>query len=158
MLMYGDILVLNDILEMPQTKVYNYSSLIEGYPRLNLMPPRSLGGATEYEFDVNYMQYIIGNDIIFMNFMTIILDIYNGFNVYLIVDEDEMWSCMLVDSLMKLVQQRYGINGVRIHSLEDFQFAKEDYFADYGIINLDQDKERYAYLDQQYKMMGADSK
>lgn len=157
MLMYGNGIILKDILEIPQTKVYNFSSLREGFPRLNLMPPRTLGAASEYEFDVNYMQYILGNDIIFMNFMTIILDLYNGFNVYLLVDEDEFWSCMLVDSLMKLIQQRYGINGVKVDSLEDFEFAKEDYFADYGIINLDQDKERYTYLDQQYKMMGADS-
>jgi hypothetical protein len=158
MLMYGNGLIMKDILEIPQTKVYNFSSLREGFPRLNLMPPRTLGANTEYEFDVKYMQYIIGNDIVFMNFMTIILDLYNGFNVYLLVDEDEYWSNMLVDSLMKLIQQRYGINGVCVNCLEDFQYAKEDYFADYGILNLDQDKERYTYLDQQYKMMGADSK
>ena len=157
MLMYGPGLIIKDILEIPQTKVYNFSSLREGFPRLNLMPPRTLGANTEYEFDVKYMQYVIGTDIVFMNFMTIILDIYNGFNVYLLVSEDD-WSRLLIDSLMKLIQQRYGINGILVNSMEDFMYAKDDYFSDYGILNLDQDKDRYAYIDQQYKLMGAGDK
>lgn len=157
MLMYGNGSAIKDILEIPQTKVYNFSSLREGFPRLNLNPGSTLGANDEYDFDVKYMQFVLGNDIVFMNFMTIILDLYNGNNVYLLIDEDEYWSNMLVDSLLKLIQQRYGINGVKVNNMEDFQFAKEDYFTDYGIINLDQDKERYTYIDQQYKMMGADN-
>lgn len=151
--MYGDGMVIKDILQIPNTKVYNFSSLKEGFVRLNLLPPHTLGSNSEYEFDVNYMNYILGNDLIFMNFMVIILEIYNGNNVYLLVSNDE-WSQLLIDSLMKLIQQRYGINGVQVETMEDFYYAKDDSFADYGIINLDQDKERYTYLDQMYKAKG----
>lgn len=156
MLMYGYGGVIKDIIEINSTKIYNFSSLREGFPRLNLMPPHNLGANTEYEFDVKYMNYIFSNDIVFMNFMTIIMDLYNGFSVYLLISEDD-WSQLLIDSLMKLIQQRYGINGVMVNSLEDFQFAKDDTFKDYGIYNLDQDKERYSYIDQQFKMMGAEN-
>ena len=156
MLMYGYGGIIKDIIEMNNTKIYNFSSLREGFPRLNLMPPHNLGANTEYEFDVKYMNYIFSNDIVFMNFMTIIMDLYNGFSVYLLISEDD-WSQLLIDSLMKLIQQRYGINGVMVNSLEDFQFAKDDTFEDYGIYNLDQDKERYSYIDQQFKMIGAEN-
>lgn len=156
MLMYGYGGIIKDIIEMNNIKIYNFSSLREGFPRLNLMPPHNLGANTEYEFDVKYMNYIFANDIVFMNFMTIIMDLYNGFSVYLLISEDD-WSQLLIDSLMKLIQQRYGVNGVMVNSLEDFQFAKDDTFEDYGILNLDQDKERYSYIDQQFKMMGAEN-
>ena len=156
MIMWGNGVILKDILEFPNTKIYNFSSLREGFPRLNLMPPYSLGANSEYDFDVKYMNYILQNDLIFMNFMTIILEIYNGNNVYLLVSEDD-WSMMLIDSLMKLIQQRYGINGILVNTLEDYVYARDESFTDYGVINLDQDKERYAYLDQKYKMMGGES-
>ena len=154
MLMYGNGNIIKDILEIPDRRVYNFSSLREGFPRLNLMPPHTLGANTEYEFDVNYANYILGDDIVFMNFMTIIIELYYGHSVYLLISEDE-WSQLLVDSLMKLIQQRYGINGILVNTVEDIMYAKDDTFEDYGIFNLDQDKERYTYLDQQYKMMGA---
>ena len=154
MLMYGDGMAIKDILEIPNTKVYNFSSLREGFPRLNLMPPHNLGANSEYDFDVKYMEYILGNDLIFMNFMVIMIELYNGNNVYLMVSNDE-WSCLLIDSLMKLIQQRYGINGARIENMEDYSYANESTFTDYGIFNMDQDKERYTYLDQSYKMKGA---
>lgn len=157
MLMYGNGVVIKDILEMPDVRVYNFSSLREGFPRLNLMLPHNLGANSEYEFDVNYANYIFSNDIVFMNFMTIIIELYYGHSVFLLISEDE-WSLLLIDSLMKLIQQRYGINGVLVNTMEDLAFAKEDTFQDYGIMNLDMDKERYTYLDQQYKMMGADKK
>lgn len=157
MLMYGNGVVIKDILEMPDVRVYNFSSLREGFPRLNLMPPHNLGANSEYEFDVNYANYIFSNDIVFMNFMTIIIELYYGHSVFLLISEDE-WSLLLIDSLMKLIQQRYGVNGVLVNTMEDLAFAKEDTFQDYGIMNLDMDKERYTYLDQQYKMMGADKK
>lgn len=155
MLMYGNSIILKEILEIPDVRVYNFSSLREGFPRLNLMPPHTLGANTEYEFDVNYANYIMSNDIIFMNFMTIVMELYYGHSVYLLISEDE-WSQLLVDSLMKLIQQRYGINGVLVNCMEDLLYAKEETFSDVGIFNLDTDKERYTYLDQQYKMMGAE--
>jgi hypothetical protein len=89
--------------------------------------------------------------------MTIILELYNGNNVYLLISEQDEWSMVLIDSLMKLIQQRYGINGVMVNSMEDFIYAHEESFADYGVMNLDQDKERYTYIDQKFKMAGAGS-
>ena len=156
MLIYGDGVVIKDILEMPDFRVYNFSSLREGFPRLNLIPPHNLGANTEYEFDVKYAQYILNNDLIFMNFMTIIMELYYGHSVYLLISND-YWSELLIESLMKLIQQRYGVNGARVNTLEDLMFTVDSGFEEFGIMNLDMDKERYTYLDQQYKMMGAEN-
>lgn len=156
MLMYGDGLVLKDILETPNIRVYNFSSLREGFPRLNLMPPHNLGANTELEFDIKYAEYILSNDLIFMNFMTIIMELYYGNSVFLLISHDP-WSEVLIESLMKLIQQRYGIIGVSVNVIEDFYYAKDSGFEDFGVINLDQDKEKFTYLDQQFKMAGAEN-
>ena len=100
-------------------KIYNFNSLLDGYEPLYLTPPREVGiygmngtmgytGYNEYQFDVNYMNYIIGNDGPFMQLMRIIMELYEGHNVFLIVSPDD-WSTALIESLMKLIQQRYGI-------------------------------------------------
>ena len=155
MLMYGT----PDTLQyIDKCKVYNFNSLLDGYEKLYLVPPKEVGiygmlgnmnnqftSYTEYQFDVNYMNYIMGNDIPFMQFMKIIMDLYQGINVFLIISPDE-WSIALIESLMKLIQQRYGINGVKIGSFDDFVYAEETEFTGYGLFNLDQDKERYSYI------------
>ena len=137
-------------------KIYNFNSLLDGYEPLYLTPPREVGiygmngtmgytGYNEYQFDVNYMKYIIGNDGPFMQLMRIIMELYEGHNVFLIVSPDD-WSTALIESLMKLIQQRYGINGIKIGSFDDFVYAEETEFTGYGLFNLDQDKERYSFI------------
>ena len=137
-------------------KIYNFNSLLDGYEPLYLTPPREVGiygmngtmgytGYNEYQFDVNYMNYIIGNDGPFMQLMRIIMELYEGHNVFLIVSPDD-WSTALIESLMKLIQQRYGINGTKIGSFDDFVYTEETEFTGYGLFNLDQDKERYSFI------------
>jgi len=133
-------------------RVINFSSLVEGYPDAKLLPPNNLGAVNEYDFDVKYMHYILDIDANFINFMNIIMELYYGNNdVYLIISEDD-WSSVLIDSLLKLIQQRYGINGILINSYEDYIYEKvisgniSEFNPDYGIPNLMIDKERYIYL------------
>ena len=45
--------------------VYNLTSLIEYYPRLNLLVPSGIGYYDGHEFDVAYMNYIFSNWSIF---------------------------------------------------------------------------------------------
>lgn len=143
MLLYGDI---NNI--QYDCEIYNFCSLIEGYKDAKLMPPNSLGAISEYDFDIKYMHYILDNDYIFMNFMSIIIDLYYGKNVYLIISEkNDEWCSMITESLLKLIQQRYGIVAAKIDSFEDIFYVKDSTFNPYyGLANLDMDKERYTYL------------
>lgn len=150
MLMYGIAKTADELITKSgrQDIIYlNINSLAERYShvKLNLLPPNSLGANTEKDFDIKYMEWIFGNNEIFISFMDILICLYHGYNVFLIIT-DEGWSDMLVESLLKLIQQRYGINAVSIKSLEDLQYAEDSIFEPYGLINLDQDLERYAYL------------
>jgi hypothetical protein len=94
------------------------------------------------------MNWILGNDNNFCSLMTIINDLLNR-DVFLLVSNDN-WSKILIESLLKLIQQRYGINGVYIDTEDDLLYAEESGFSDYGVLNLDEDRTRYMNLYEQY--------
>ena len=145
MLMYGDAMfATGDI-------ILNLTSLKEGYQRLTyLIPPNELGRFTGKDFDIVYMNYIMNNDIVFYEFFSIIYNLYLGKEVYIIVSNND-WSENLIESLAKLIQQRYGYNCTRINSMDDYIFACNSKYVSrfapgYGILNLDTDKERYSFI------------
>lgn len=148
MLMYGDARAADLVADNTDTMVYNITSLNERYrrARLDLLPPNSLGANSEYDYDVKYMEWVFANDGVFMNFMKIILDLYNGLNVFLVITHED-WSDMMLESLLKLIQQRYGYNSISIENPEDLFYAEDEGFnPEYGLINLDQDLARYQYI------------
>ena len=146
MLFYGD--SSNIVME---AKVFNLTSMKEGYPALSrLIPPNYIGLFTDREFDIQYANYIMSNDYIFFEFFTIIYSLYSGEDVYIIVSNED-WSENLIESLLKLIQQRYGYNGTRINCFYDYINIKNSKYFDtfapgYGIQNLDMDKERYSII------------
>lgn len=146
MLMYGDFRNVID-----NGFVYNLTSMREGFTRLPLLiPPNEIGRSSGREFDISYANYILGNDFVFKSFFDIIYALYGGLDVYLIIDESD-WSENLVESLLKLIQQRYGYNAIKINCFDDYlQAYNSKYVSEfnpyYGLQNLDMDKERYAYF------------
>jgi hypothetical protein len=130
--------------------VYNISSMNENYFRLaTLQPPNNIGYLTDRDFDIAYANYILQNDIPFYQFFMIIYPLYMGKDVYLI-SGDENWNENLIESILKLIQQRYGYEGFQITSQEDYLFLSSrtsDFDPGYGLINLDQDKNRFFNLD-----------
>lgn len=146
MLMYGDS---KNIINTGY--VYNITSYLEGYIRLNaLIPPNELGRFTGKDFDIVYADYIMSNDWIFKQFFDIIYNLYIGNDVYLIASPED-WSENLVESLLKLIQQRYGYNAIKINSPDDYWSAfnskyQSEFNPDYGLYNLDIDKERYTFI------------
>ena len=145
---------------LPQNdfKLYNFNSIKEKGIRLNLFPQNSLGAIDEYDFDCRYANYIMTDDFAFMNMMSVVMDLYSGINVFILADEDDFytydgWNAILVQSFMKLLQQRYGINGTKIDNHWDMENANPTEFSEYGILNLDVDKERYSYLIESQRIM-----
>lgn len=136
------------------TEIWNFNSLVEDYRFLNLLPPNNLGAASEYEFDNKYYEYIFTNNDTFVRFMNMIKCLYDGKNVYLIVYGDDYWSDNIVQSLLKLIQQRYGINATLVNTVEDVIYASNSKFDPYfGIANLDQDLDRYEFLYNKVQLM-----
>ena len=137
-------------------KIYNVSSMREGHENLQiLIPPNVIGKTFDREFDINYYNYIMQNNQVFMEFFRIIQDLYLNKNVYLMFGDDE-WSENLCQSLLKIIQQRYGYNGYYIDNMNDYLYASmndtSDFNKEYGIYNLDQDKMRYSYLVKQIQI------
>lgn len=147
MLMYGNIVptVINF-----DTKIYNLASFLEGpFIKLNyLIPPNNIGHSDSYEFDVEYAKYLMTNDYAFIELFGLILELEYG-NDLLILISDLQWSENIVESLFKFIQQRYGYNGVRINNDEDYLYFRDqvfDFNPNYGIYNLDADRNRYSIL------------
>lgn len=158
MLLYGTVEVAKSLLENDNIHFYNFTSLSEMFNRNNLNlipPPHTLVANTEYEFDVQYMHWILDNDINFVNFMKIIMDLYNGIDAFLVIANGnyDNWSDVLVESLLKLIQQRYGIVAARINEYNDIYYAEDSNFVEgYGVMNLDMDKERYTYIVESFNV------
>ena len=137
--------------------VFNLASLKEGYSKLNLLvPPNELGRFTDRDFDIAYANYIMSNDSVFMQFFWIIYNLYIGVDVLIIISGGSDWTENILESLLKLIQQRYGYNGTKIDSEEDYIYARNyinsDFAPGYGLYNLDMDKERFTYLVESFRL------
>ena len=155
MLMYGPASAA-DIKFGGKGVMYNLSSMREGFISLQaLIPPNTIGRLTDREFDIAYANYIMSNDTLFCIFFQIIYNLYIGKDVFIIVSTED-WSENLLESLLKLIQQRYGYNGVLINTEADYLYAATSmsfgFAPGYGIFNLDQDKDRFTTLIEQYRI------
>lgn len=153
MLFYGESYMKNVVSQ--GTLIVNLTSYDESIPRLDLLlPPRELGRYLDDNFDNAYYNYIFSNNEVFYQFFSIIYNLYCGADILITADSSE-WSEMLIEALMKLIQQRYGYNGVCIRSLEDYIHAKNsnvNEFTGMGLTNMDMDRARYTYLMEQYRL------
>ena len=132
------------------TSVYNITSYNERLRRLNLMPPCDLRFYKDgsREFDMFYADWILSNDIVFFEFFSIVYDLYMGKDVFLCMDDGD-WSENIIESLLKLIQQRYGYNGCMIDSFESYVYAQNNItsrFESFGLMNLDIDKDRFSIM------------
>lgn len=145
MLMYG---YAENIPDTDNTIVFNLASMKEGYQRLaELVPPNNIGRLDGRDFDIFYAEYIMSCEPAFYKMFTVVFELFQSHDVYLIINEFE-WCDNLVQSLFKFIQTRYGYNGVRINNMEDYIYYKNNdifkFNPDYGLYNFDLDKERYS--------------
>ena len=132
-----------------EPKIFNISSYLEGYPRLDSLNP-PLKSLSPYNIDFRdqenfgrlYTQYLLTNPQGFMALMDIVYALYEGEDVLLLVGHDD-YRDTLTEALAKVIQQRYGYNANIIHDPEDIECLVEGSFSIQGLYNLDQDKEIY---------------
>lgn len=142
---YKNIKLLQD--EVKDLTVFNLSSLVEGYERINILPLNNVDYATERDFDIAYSEYILNNDMMFSEFFgKIIFNIYNGLNVCILTSEDTEFE-YITESITKLIQQRYGYDTQYIYEEEDVKtISNKSDFSISGLVNLDIDKERFTTM------------
>lgn len=135
-------------------KIYNFSSIKENFgERLQLLPITQLS-VYDREFDQFYMNFIIGNDLPFINFMSVVYNLYRGINVYIAISDGDIYES-LAESLTKIIQCRYGYIAQFIHESDDLDVNDDSEFSSIGIQRFDEDRERFIYLLNAY---GLDSR
>ena len=139
--------------ENNKLNIFNLSSISEkGEKLFPLIPPFPVNifeAAEEKTFDIAYAKYILENDKAFACLMKIIYSEYekssDGIITYIMVESDDIRN-IVTESLIKLIQQRYGINSNIVNELEDWDYVEASNFTITGLYNLDIDKERYSEL------------
>lgn len=124
--------------------VLNLNSFIEGYERLNLLPPFGLEYGDK-NFDIMYANYIIQNDAPFMELMKIIMPLYYGRDVFILSTSGSIYD-FISESLQKFIQQRYSLISYTVNELSDWEYVEDTMFNIHGVYNLDIDKERFSYI------------
>lgn len=133
-------------IDMSNTVLLNYSSYIEGIERINLIPSVYGYDRTSVEFDKFYFSFIYDNDDNFMEFSKIFMSLYYGKDVVLLATRDESIFDDILESLLKLIQQRFGITASYVENIEDISCVEDVEFSVQGLFNLDIDKERFISL------------
>lgn len=139
-----------DIVSDEEWLIMNLNSFIEGFERLNLLPPFGLEYGDK-NFDMMYAEYIIQNDGPFIELMKIIMAIYSGKNVIILSSKGNIYE-FVAESLQKFIQQRYSLTSYVVNELDDWDYVEDTMFNIRGVYNLDIDKERFTYLYAQMNM------
>ena len=139
-----------------QVVVYNLSSYYSDVPTLNMLvpspgylPEESLEGDMVYcpSFDISYHGFIMENPDAFCQFMNIIIPAYMSPEtmVQILINHSDYRDAIL-ESLVKLIQQRYGYNTYVVNELEDFIYAEESDMSIPGLYAIEQDVMRWHTL------------
>lgn len=145
-LVFGDYNSL-DITYIPNPEnlvILNFNSFMEGYERLNLLPPFGLEYGDK-NFDIMYANYIIQNDTPFMELMKVIMPLYYGKDVFILSTKGNVYE-FVTESLQKFIQQRYSLISYTVNEPSDWEFVEDTMFNIHGVYNLDIDKERFSYI------------
>ena len=135
--------------------VYNLSSLYSGFESIsNLITNigtfyRNDMTIPDYvnsiNFDQAYANKILQEPELFHSFMLIVYGSYLGFAVCVLVQRDP-YRDAIMESIIKLIQQRYGINSWIVEDIEDIYYLSESYPTPYGLVQLDQDIKAHGEL------------
>lgn len=135
--------------------IYNLSSYYSGYPSISSLitsiqifnntqlPPNEF--LYSPQFDMAYYNAIFNNDSLFVDLMKIMINAYNGVDIIVLTAHDD-YRDAVTESIIKLIQVRYGYNCWEVEDYDDLELLKESYFTPTGLLTLDQDSARYDML------------
>lgn len=129
--------------------IININANVTGFYSLCLTPSfETLNGVNVFtqEFDDWYIYQVLNNDGLFMNFMQIVSHLRNGKDVVLLVYRGSEIFDAMTESLVKLIQIRYGYNYQIVDSVDGIDYYDQSTFTTPGIIQFDYDYTRYESL------------
>lgn len=141
---------INILQHIPNAVVYNLSSYHSGYQdvtklitSIRIVNPTQMP-TNEFiyspQFDGMYANTIFQSNELFYDLIKIMVNAME-FNVVILVSHDP-YRDAITESIIKLIQVRYGYNCWEVEDVEDLDCLKESFFTPYGILTLDQDKKR----------------
>lgn len=136
--------------------IININANVQGFYQLCLTPDlKMLGGINVFsqEFDDWYVYQLLNNDSLFMNFITLVSHLRNGKDVILLMyNKSEVFDAMN-ESLLKLIQIRYGYNYQVLDETCNIDYYDQSCFSTPGIVQFDQDYQRYQSLLIKYGLL-----
>ena len=139
--------------------VLNMSSLFQSCHQLVGLLPKGIGQPSDEDFDMKYFDYIMNNRYSFIDMMSIMMELYQGKNVYVLIGDSELFYDLAI-SLSEIIKQRYGYVSVFIESAEDWDWVvRNQYNTDFSVIglhNFDIDRSNYISLLQQLNLIKVD--
>lgn len=153
------------IKNITQVKLYNLTSYYANAPTLNLLVPSSEfipldvlnGDCDTPEFDIAYANQILSNDQAFLQLMEIVHQVYLDPSILVqVLIADSPFRNVISESIMKLIQQRYGYNCYYVNQLEDFLYTDESTFSIQGLFTMMEDEIRWQCISGVVDMSGGD--
>lgn len=132
--------------------ILNLSSLYSGYINIShLIAKISPINNTELpmpefvnsvEFDMQYASAVLNTPELFGSLINIMLRAYEGYLVCILVQRDPYRDAVM-ESLIKLIQQRYGYNCWIVEECYDIDVISEQMLLPNGLLTLDADIKQY---------------
>ena len=133
-------------------RIYNLSSLYSGYDSITSL----ITGLHEWaanginvpaaldkpEIDVEYWNLIMQRPNMFNDLMKLVLNSFEGYVCMVLVHHDNYRDAVL-ESIIKLIQQRYGFTPWIVQDEEDISVIEEPEYTAQGLVTLDEDRKRY---------------
>lgn len=135
--------------------VFNLNSPVNyGIPLMRIFPGGYPGNIApdEYQYDMWIHDYLNSSIDGFNSLMNLMYHDYNGATVIGLIDTAP-WSAPQVESLIKYIQCRYGIEINLINDAEDFPYCKNSIYSQLGRQQFNVDKERFVYDNYDQFMM-----
>ena len=135
-----------------RTYVYNLSSAIYGFKELNGLINnmsqvfnKPIEDIDTLQFDVTYANTILNTPYRFADLFRMIYGTFEG-NIVVVLIFHDFYRDAILESLIKLIQQRYTINPWIINEIDDLQCVCEDSPLVQGILNYNDDVSRIRSL------------
>ena len=146
MLVFGSIDALRT-LDTNQYYVINFNTMNESISQLMYLNPyrnfQYNGNTNCYEFDMWYVDYIANDPNAYREFINLMRIVYNGYNVWILVDFSVETATNVVETLIKYILEQFGYIANVVHTPEDLCNLVEGSFNPIGIQTFDAMMENY---------------
>jgi hypothetical protein len=125
----------------------NFNTMLEQVPQLMYLNPyrsnQYYGNTNCYEFDMWYVNYLASTPEAFREFINLMREVYNGKNVWVLVDFQTETASNVVETLIKYIMETYGYISNVAHTPDDTENFIEGSFSTTGIQMFDAHMENY---------------